>query len=352
MSTQTNARAEAPLLSVEGLQVRFPVRGDQSLRGLITRGEKAQVHAVEDVSFEVGYGETVGLVGESGSGKSTIGNALMRLVEPTTGSITLDGIDVVAAKGEVLKRVRRTASMVFQDPLASLDPRRTCREAVRDPMDIHRLHTGSGEKESRVRELIDLVGLVPGMLDRYPHELSGGQRQRLCIARALASDPQLVILDEATASLDVSVQAQVMNLLKDIQQKLGVSYIFIAHDLSAVEYMSHRVVVLYLGRTMEVATREELYRDPRHPYTQALMSAIPEVDPRAEAERERIVLQGDVPSPLAPPSGCVFRTRCPVAMPECAKQVPPPVRLSPTHRADCLLAEQAEQPGRVAAADR
>ena len=326
------------LLVVDGLQVHFPVRvTDMSLRQALRRdkAERPVVHAVEDVSFTIGRGETVGLVGESGSGKSTIGNALMRLVDATAGTIMLDGIDVRAARGPALRQVRRTVSMVFQDPLASLDPRRTIADALRDPLEIHGLH--SGNRDARVRALLDLVGLSPRFLSRYPHQLSGGQRQRVCIARALAVEPQLIILDEATASLDVSVQAQVMNLLKRLQTELGISYLFIAHDLAAVEYMSHRVLVLYLGRAMEFAGREELYQHPAHPYTTALMSAIPHIDPRVERSRERIVLTGDVPSPLNPPSGCVFRTRCPVAMDRCAASVPAPVELSPTHRASCLL---------------
>ncbi|OYO10768.1 oligopeptide ABC transporter ATP-binding protein [Enemella evansiae] len=318
------------------MQIQFPVRlGDLSVRqALRGRRERPVVHAVEDVNFTIAAGETLGLVGESGSGKSTIGNALMRLVEATSGEITLDGIDVRAASGTELRRVRRTVAMVFQDPLTSLDPRRTIRRALLDPLEIHGLHPG--DRDARVRELMGLVGLPEGLLDRYPHQLSGGQRQRVCIGRALAVEPKLIILDEATASLDVSVQAQILNLLKRLQGELGLSYLFIAHDLAAVEYMSHEVLVLYLGRAMERATRGELYADPAHPYSSALLSAIPEVDPEAERNRARTVLVGDVPSPVNPPSGCVFRTRCPIAIDDCAAAIPDPVELSATHRAACI----------------
>ncbi|NNG19193.1 ATP-binding cassette domain-containing protein [Naumannella sp. ID2617S] len=338
-------RDDEPLLTVRNLQVRFPVRlGDLSVRqALGGRRERPVVHAVEDVSFSIGHGRTLGLVGESGSGKSTIGNALMRLVEATDGEITLAGMDVRAARGDALRAVRRTVAMVFQDPLASLDPRCTIRRALLDPLEIHGLHAEA--REARVRELMELVGLPEALLERYPHQLSGGQRQRVCIGRALAVEPKLIILDEATASLDVSVQAQILNLLKRLQGELGVSYLFIAHDLAAVEYMSHDVLVLYLGRAMERATRSELYAEPAHPYSAALLSAIPEIDPEVERTRERTVLTGDVPSPVSPPSGCVFRTRCPIAIDACADAIPDPVELSPTHRAACIRVGETA-PGR------
>lgn len=321
------ARAPAsgePLLEVEDLVVRFPARGGGT------------VHAVEDVSFTIAAGETLGLVGESGSGKSTVGNALLRLVDVTSGTIRLEGEDVLAARGRRLRDVRRRMAMVFQDPLAALDPRLTVAESVAEPLRIHRL-APRGEQRARVAELLDLVGLSQRFLGHYPHELSGGQRQRVCVARALAGDPRLLVLDEATASLDVSVQAQVMNLLLDLQRELGLSYLFISHDLSAVEHMSDRVLVLYLGRVMERAPREALFRRPSHPYTQALMSAIPHEDPVLERSRERIILTGDVPSPVDPPSGCVFRTRCPLAVPRCAEH-PPAVEMGPGHQANCVRA--------------
>lgn len=326
------------LLRVEGLRVRFPVRNNRAkLSELIRRRGAALtqwVHAVEDVSFTVGRGETLGLVGESGSGKSTIGNAIMRLVPTTSGTVTLEGADLLAARGAQLRAMRRRVAMVFQDPLASLDPRRPIDESIADPLVIHGLH--AGRRPARVAELLDLVGLPKRFMGRYPHELSGGQRQRVCIARALACEPDLIILDEATASLDVSVQAQVMNLLKRLQRELGLSFIFIAHDLAVVEYMSDRVMVLYLGRAMEVAGRSELYAHAAHPYTQALMSAIPAENPVAERNRSRILLTGDVPSPLDPPSGCVFRTRCPDAIDACAEAIPPMEVLGEDHTAACI----------------
>ena len=318
-----------PLLEVRDLEVRFPVPA--------TRGLGRQwVHAVEDVSFTLDRGETLGLVGESGSGKSTIGNALLNLVTPTAGEVLLDGEDVLAARGARLRALRRKAAMVFQDPLASLDPRCTVAETVREPLEIHRLHRGPARRR-RVAELMDLVGLPERFLDHYPHELSGGQRQRVSIARALAGEPSLVVLDEATASLDVSVQAQIMNLLRQLQGELGLAYLFISHDLAAVEHMSHRVQVMYLGRLMELAGREQIYAEPGHPYTQALMSAIPKDDPVAERQRRRIILEGDIPSPVDPPSGCVFRTRCPLAVEQCAHDVPT-VTLGPGHVSNCVRA--------------
>lgn len=328
------------LLDVKDLQVLFEVRNDDfRLRDWLKRssdrdGLTRQVHAVEGVSFTIERGQTVGLVGESGSGKSTIGNAIMRLVDATSGTITLGGASVLDVGGKQLKAIRRKVAMVFQDPLASLDPRRTIRDSVADPLEVHGLHVA--DREQRISDLMEMVGLSDRFLPSYPHQLSGGQRQRVCIARALAVEPDLIILDEATASLDVSVQAQVMNLLKKLQRDLDLSYLFIAHDLAAVEYMSDKLVVMYLGRTMEIADRSSIYAHAAHPYTTALMSAIPSDDPVAERQRERIVLTGDVPSPLNPPSGCVFRTRCPKATAECAHEIPPLLQLSPLHEAACI----------------
>ena len=333
--------AAEPLLRVEDLQVLFPVHGTG-------RRNRQWVHAVEDVSFTLDRGETLGLVGESGSGKSTIGNALLRLVEPTGGRVLLEGEDVLQAKGAKLRALRRKVTMVFQDPLASLDPRSTVSESISEPLEIHGLHSGSA-RPGRIAELMDLVGLPERFLDHYPHELSGGQRQRVCIARALAAEPAMLILDEATASLDVSVQAQIMNLLRRLQEELGLAYLFISHDLASVEHMSHRVQVMYLGRLMESATQSQIYASPGHPYTQALMSAIPREDPVAERERERVLLTGDVPSPINPPSGCVFRTRCPLAIEECAKALPPPVELGPNHVSFCLRAGESILEGAEAA---
>ena len=295
------ARGEQ-LLSVRDLSVRFPVRGARGRQWL---------QAVQDVSFDIGRGETVGLVGESGSGKSTIGNALLRLVPAHGGDVRLGGIDVLAAGRREITEVRRRMAMVFQDPMAALDPRSTVAESIAEPLKIHRMRPDGGRR-GRVTELMELVGLQARFLDRFPHELSGGQRQRVCIARSLAADPDLLILDEATASLDVSVQSQIMNLLRQLQDEMGLSYLFISHDLASVEHMSDRVLVLSLGRLMEHSPRESLYADPGHPYTQALISAIPLEDPVAERSRRRVILEGDIPSPVDPPSGCVFRTRCPI----------------------------------------
>ena len=324
----------APLLTVEDLHVRFPVRGG---------GRRQWLHAVQDVSFTIGRGQTVGLVGESGSGKSTIGNALLRLVPVHRGSIRLGETDVLAADRRTITDVRRRMAMVFQDPLAALDPRSTVADSVAEPLRIHRIKP-SGGRRARVTELMDLAGLPKRFLDRYPHELSGGQRQRVCIARALAAEPELLILDEATASLDVSVQSQIMNLLRQLQDEMWLSYLFISHDLASVEHMSDRVLVLYLGRIMERSPRESLYESPGHPYTQALISAIPLEDPVAERERRRIILEGDIPSPVDPPSGCVFRTRCPLAIPECSEDLPPGQDLGPGHVSYCIRAGEQVVP--------
>jgi oligopeptide/dipeptide ABC transporter ATP-binding protein len=327
-----------PLLDVRNLCVRFP--GPREGR------HRSWVHAVEDVSFTIERGRTLGLVGESGSGKSTIGNALTRLVRPTSGTVHLDGQDVLAARGAQARELRRRIAMVFQDPYASLDPRRTIGATVREPLDVHRMLSGRAARNRRAAELLDLVGLVPETAARYPHELSGGQRQRVSIARALAADPDLVVLDESTASLDVSVQAQIMNLLRGLQDELGLTYLFVSHDLAAVEHMSHHVVVMYLGRRMETGTTDHLYSRPAHPYTQALMSAVPDTDPATERNRERILLCGDPPSPLDPPSGCVFRTRCPLAAGECAEPVPK-TTVSGDHDVWCVRTEESLSPERL-----
>ncbi len=302
------------LLEAIDLQVHFPVGG-----GSLGRTQ-AFVRAVDGVSFTIECGQTLGLVGESGSGKSTIGLSLLGLVRPTGGRVRLDGEEVDFSRAS-LRRLRTKTTMVFQDPNASLNPRRSVGASVREPLEIHGLHRGSGARRTRVEELLDLVGLSARFADRYPHELSGGQRQRVGIARALACEPELIILDEPVSSLDVSVQSQIMNLLRRLQRELGLTYLFIAHDLAAVEYMSHQVLVMYLGRIVETATRDSLYRSPRHPYTKALLSAIPSAEPGGRA-REPLLLEVDIPSPISPPAGCRFRTRCPWAIDACAEVDP------------------------------
>jgi oligopeptide transport system ATP-binding protein len=294
-----------PLLQVRDLVKRFPVRS-----GLLRR-ITAQVHAVDGVSFDLAAGQTLGVVGESGCGKSTMGRCLLRLIEPTAGQVVFDGTDVTAADGTALRALSRQLQIIFQDPFASLNPRMTVGAIVGEGLVIHGLVKHRGEAAERVAELLGMVGLSKDHMRRYPHEFSGGQRQRIGIARALAVQPRLIVCDEAVSALDVSIQAQVINLLQDLQEQLGLTYVFIAHDLSVVEHASNRVAVMYLGRIVEMADARDLYARPRHPYTESLLSAVPVPDPTVK--RQRIVLQGDVPSPINPPSGCHFHTRCPIA---------------------------------------
>ena len=303
------------------------------------------VRAVDGVTLAVHRGETLGLVGESGSGKSTAGLALLRLVDPSAGRVRVAGADVTRWSRRRLRATRRHVAMVFQDPQASLDPRRTVGDSIAEPLVVHRLATSRTARRERVAELLDLVGLRADTAGRHPHELSGGQRQRVGVARALAGEPDLIVLDEPIASLDLSVQAQIMNLLRHLQRDLGLTYLFIAHDLAAVEHMSDRIAVMYLGRIVETGPPERIYRRPAHPYTAALLSAVPVADPRVERQRRRIVLTGDIPSPVDPPSGCRFRTRCPQARPACAETDPALAEVGPGHEAACLFPLDGERDG-------
>jgi peptide/nickel transport system ATP-binding protein/oligopeptide transport system ATP-binding protein len=332
MSDQTIAstNGKRDLIQVKNLVKYFPVRG-----GLMQR-VVAWVQAVDDVSFTVREGETLGLVGESGCGKTTVGRTMLRLTEPTAGEVLYEGTDVFKLRGNDLKRMRRNMQIIFQDPYASLDPRMPIGESISEGLKIHNIGTPK-ERFEIVIENLRKVGLEDYHARRYPHEFSGGQRQRIGIARALALRPKFIICDEPVSALDVSIQSQVLNILNDLQHEFGLTYLFIAHNLSVVEHISHRVAVMYLGKMVEMASREELFRNPLHPYTQALMSAIPIPDP--SLKRERIILPGDVPSPLNPPSGCRFHPRCPVAMEHCAAEEPPFIEVSPDHWVACWRVE-------------
>ena len=316
------------LLRAENIVKRFPIHG-----GLFSK-EIAAVKAVQNVSFDIKKGETLGLVGESGCGKSTLGRSLIRLIEPTSGKIFFKDKDITNISGQELRELRKKMQIIFQDPYASLNPRMTIGAILEEPLIIHNLFDTPKDRRDRVTELINLVGLRPEHLSRYPHEFSGGQRQRVGIARALAVSPELIICDEPVSALDVSIQAQVINLLMELQQKLGLTYVFIAHDLKVVEHVSHRVAVMYLGQIVEMADADELYRNPQHPYTKALLSAIPVPDPKPRAER--IILTGDVPSPINPPNGCHFNPRCPVASDACRTDAPQLKEVSAQHFVSCL----------------
>ena len=325
----STARPSPPLLEVERLRKHFKVGG-----GLLG-GEAKYVHAVDDVSFHIEEGETLSLVGESGCGKSTIGRMLLKLIQPTAGAIRVAGADIVPLDRRGMQPYRRQIQIIFQDPFSSLNPRMTAGDIVGEPLLVHGVADGA-EREQRVADLFRRVGLRPDQIDRFPHEFSGGQRQRISIARALALGPRLIVGDEPVSALDVSVQAQVINLLTDLQAEFGLSYLFSAHDLSVVRHISHRVAVMYLGRIVEIATSREVFRDPLHPYTEALLSAVPLPNPR-KTRKSRIILKGDVPSPTAPPSGCRFHTRCPLAVAECATKVPELREIKPNHWAACHL---------------
>jgi peptide/nickel transport system ATP-binding protein/oligopeptide transport system ATP-binding protein len=318
------------LIQVTNLVKYFPIRG-----GFLQR-VRAWVQAVDNVSFTIREGETVGLVGESGCGKTTVGRTMLRLVEPTSGSVIFNGVDVLKLRGKEMKEMRRNMQIIFQDPYASLDPRAPIGESIAEGLKIHNIGT-SRERYERTITMLRKVGLEDYHSRRYPHEFSGGQRQRIGIARALALQPKFIVADEPVSALDVSIQSQVLNILKDLQREFGLTYLFIAHNLSVVEHISDRVAVMYLGKMVELADRDELFRNPLHPYTQALMSAIPNPDPTLK--RERIILQGDVPSPVNPPKGCRFHPRCPVAFEHCSIQEPPFLEVSPDHLVACWRVE-------------
>lgn len=318
------------LLRVSDLKVHFPIR-----TGGVLIGQYTPLKAVDGVSFTLNEGETLGIVGESGCGKSTLGRAILQLIKPTAGQVVFMGSDLTGVGAEVVRQKRAEMQIVFQDPLASLNPRMTIGDIIAEPLTVFRPKMGKEERKALVKDMMAKVGLLPQMINRYPHEFSGGQCQRIGIARAMILTPKMVVCDEPVSALDVSIQAQIVNLLMDLQREMGLSLLFISHDLSVVRHVSHRVMVLYLGKVMEIADRDAIYAAPLHPYTQALISAVPVPDPDVEKGKERIVLGGDLPSPMKPPSGCVFRTRCPKASDICASDVPMLEEKAPGHFVAC-----------------
>jgi peptide/nickel transport system ATP-binding protein len=335
INSRSNPEENDVILDVKNLKVYFPV-----LRGLLKR-KIADVKAVDGVTFQLKRGEVLGLVGESGCGKTTVGRAIIRLYKPTGGTIVFEGKDISTLPERKIRNICKKMSFVFQDPYSSLDPRQSAGSIVGEPISIHKLAKTMSEYRDRVDELFTMVGLDTGMVDRFPHEFSGGQRQRIGIARALSSNPSLIILDEPISALDVSIQAQILNLLKDLQTRLkDLTYIFVAHDLAVVKHVSDRIAVMYLGHIVETTTSRELYQNPLHPYTQALLSAVPVPDPYVEETRQRIILSGEVPSPLNPPPGCTFHQRCHMATPECSETTPVLKYVSKNHQVACIKIDQ------------
>jgi oligopeptide transport system ATP-binding protein len=336
------------LLSVRNLKMHFPIS-----RGIIIQRQVGSIKAVDGLNFDLIRGETLGLVGESGCGKSTTGRAILQLYTPTDGEVIFEGKDLVKMGSGDLRRMRRRMQMIFQDPYASLNPRMTVGSIVGEPLEVHNIGSGRKDRQERVQELLKIVGLNPYFVNRYPHEFSGGQRQRIGVARALAVNPSFIVCDEPISALDVSIQAQIINLLEDLQEELGLTYLFIAHDLSVVRHISDRIAVMYLGKIVELSDRDALYENPLHPYTQALLSAVPIPDPEIEKKRQRIILEGDVPSPANPPQGCNFSTRCPRVMDVCRQHEPAFTDIGTGHYVACFLYDEVkpvEEVGQVARA--
>ncbi|MCZ6480574.1 MAG: oligopeptide/dipeptide ABC transporter ATP-binding protein [candidate division NC10 bacterium] len=333
--TQAKSRIGPDVL----LEVRRLCKYFSLTSGVILQRVVGLIKAVDDVSFFIRKGETLGLVGESGSGKTTTGRCILQLDRPTSGEVFFEGRDLAGVDENELRPMRRKIQVIFQDPYSSLNPRMTIGQIVGESLLVHRVVQGKAKYRERVKDLLSVVGLNPVMADRYPHELSGGQRQRVGIARALSVEPSFIVCDEPVSALDVSIQAQIINLLEDLQAQFDLTYLFIAHDLSVVRHISDRVAVMYLGKIAEVADRRELYENPLHPYTRALLAAVPIPDPAVEAKRERVILKGEVPSPLSPPSGCVFHPRCPIAIPECSQVIPELREVSANHWVACIRAE-------------
>ena len=332
MSGATNGNS---LLKIDNLKMHFPI-----MCGVIFQRQVGAIKAVDGLNFSMFKGETLGLVGESGCGKSTTGRAILQLYRPTDGNVVFEGKDLTKTSGEELRKMRRRMQMIFQDPYASLNPRMTVGSIISEPLEVHGIGSNRKERQERVQDLLKRVNLNPYFVNRYPHEFSGGQRQRIGIARALAVNPAFIVCDEPISALDVSIQAQIINLLEDLQEELGLTYLFIAHDLSVVRHISDRIAVMYLGKIVELADRDALYANPMHPYTQALLSAVPIPDPVIESKRQRIILEGDVPSPANPPKGCHFNTRCPRVMDVCRQQEPPFKDYGDGHYAACFLYEK------------